>query len=91
MTLGAPMGEVVEAIQDDIEIVLCEKVSKHRNQPDAEEGRVWRIFKVHLQTLFSAIETSVFCCILFATTWLWLRCAEADLLVQSQTGFAHEV
>ena len=57
------MGEVVEAIQDDIEIVLCEKVSKHRNQPDAEEGRVWRIFTVHLQTLLSGektIETSVF-------------------------------
>ena len=60
MTLGAPIGEVVEAIQDDIEIMLCEKVSKHRNQPDAEEGRVWRIFTVHLQTLFSAIETCVF-------------------------------
>ena len=61
MKLKALMSEVLEAIQDDVEIKLREKLSKRSIGSGAERARVRRISKLHLEKLLNRHKTSDAC------------------------------
>ena len=67
MTPGAPIGEVLDPIQDEGEMKFSEHLSKHWNVCVAEEGLV-RLLK-----LVNSEPTRLVRCVLVGATWLWQR------------------
>ena len=85
MKLKALMGEVLEAIQDDVEIKLRDKLSKHSIGSGAQRARV-RHIKFHLQKLLNRHKTSDACssrCVLDLGEAGWCVSCELDVVETS--------